>query len=216
MMQRSHTLLLSLSAALVTLAIGSSVASAQYYQQRQYARPHSQPAVLYPRGLYAGVGVAATRVLRQDGGAELLEHGGGLTLYAGLRVNRSLALELGWMGSLHNPVAVSTAFGEDIDYLVLNGFTADAKLYLGASNPNMEPYLQAGLGAYLLDSEYFGTQSTGTGFQAGGGFDFRIGSRLLLGLRGLYRGMAMGPPQANYNDTFVSAITVEGNLNLRF
>lgn len=216
MMPRTNTRLLSLFAALTTLVVGTSVASAQYYQ-RPYARPYSETVVIFPRGLYAGLGVTATRILRQDGGPELLEHGGGINLYAGLRVNRSLALELGWMGTLHNPVAVSTPFGDDVDFLVLNGFTADAKLYLGGGNDTkMEPYVQAGLGLYLLDSQYFGAQSTGTGFQAGGGFDFRISSHALLGLRGLYRGLAMGPPQANYNDTFVSALTLEGNLNVRF
>ena len=200
--------------AMLVCLIDSSSAYAQYNHPAY--RPHSRSAVLYPKGLYVGGGVAATSILHQQGGEELLEGGAGLSLHAGLRVNRSLALEAGWIGTLHNPVAVNTAFGDDTDYLVLNGFTADAKIYLRSSNPRIEPYLQGGVGIYLLDSDYFGTQSVGTGFQAGGGLDFKLGRRVELGVRALYRGMSMGPPQQDYNDTYVGALTAEGSLGIRF
>lgn len=195
--------------------LDSSSALAQQYNHPAY-RPHSRAVVVYPKGFYLGGGVAGTRILAQDGGNELLKGGGGVALYAGLRVNRALALEAGWMGTMHNPVAVDTGFGEDTDYLVLNGFTADAKVYVGSSNPRAQTYLQGGVGLYLLDSNYFGTQSVGSGFQAGGGIDFQLGRNIDLGARALYRGMAMGPPEQDFNDTYVSALTVEGHINFRF
>ena len=211
---RFSTLLLSgLSVALVSF-LDLSAAHAQYHPAY---RPHSRAAaVVYPKGLYVGGGLVGTRILSQQGGNELLEDGAGLSLYAGLRVNRSLALEAGWVGTLHNPVAVNTSFGEDTDYLVLNGFTADAKVFLGSANPKMQPFVQGGVGLYLLDSTYFGTQSVGTGFQAGGGVEIGLGRHVDLSLRGLYRGMSMGPPNQAESDTFVSAMTLEGNLSFRF
>ena len=204
----------ALAATLISV-VHSSSALAQPYSGPAY-RPHSRAVVLYPKGLYIGGGLVGTHILAQDGGAELLEGGGGVALHAGLRVNRRLALEAGWMGTLHNPVAVDTPFGEDTDYLVLNGFTADAKIYVGTGNTRLEPYLQGGVGLYLLDSNYFGTQSIGSGFQAGGGLDWRVGERIDIGARALYRGMAMGPPERDYNDTYVSAVTLEGRINFRF
>jgi hypothetical protein len=218
-MRPSRILLVVLGALVVFagFAIEEGRARAQRYG---YYRAHPPRArvgvVVFPRGVYFGGGLVGTRILHQKGGDELLQDGVGLTLYSGLRANRSLALELGWVGSLHNPSRVETAFGADTDYLVLNAFTADAKIYVPSSSPKMEPFLQGGLGVYFLDSEYFGTQSVGSGFQLGGGFDFHTGSNVTLGLRALYRGMAMGPPAEDYNDTFVSAATIEGNLTFWF
>jgi len=203
--------------ALAGIALASGEARAQHYHYYQPPPPRARVGVLvFPRGIYFGGGLTATRILSQEGGNELLEDGAGITLYSGLRVNESLALELGWIGSLHNPDRVQTAFGSDTDYLVLNAFTADAKIYLQRNATNVQPFLQGGVGLYFLDSEYFGAQSVGTGFQLGGGMDFHTHSNVTLGLRALYRGMAMGPPNENYNDTFVNAATVEGNLTFRF
>lgn len=195
--------------------LDSSSALAQDYNHPAY-RPHSRAAVDNPRGFYIGGGLAGTSILAQDGGNELLEGGGGVALHAGLRVNRRLALEAGWMGTLHNPVSVDTGFGEDTDYLVLNGFSADAKIFVGSRNRRIEPYLQGGVGLYLLDSSYFGTQSMGSGFQAGGGIDLHLGGNIDIGARALYRGIAMGPPDQEFNDTYVSALTIEGKINFRF
>jgi hypothetical protein len=160
--------------------------------------------------------LVATRILDQKGGAELLDNGAGLTLYTGLRVNRHLALEAGWLGTLHNPERVQTAFGPDTDYLVMSGLTADAKVFVGNSTPNFEPFVQGGVGLYLVGRDSIGTESVGTGFQVGGGFIYRAGDHVELGIRALYRGMAMGPPEGLDNDTFVSALSMEGNLGFRF
>jgi hypothetical protein len=211
---RSFAYTLAALGAVVALGANAGEAGAQHHG---HGPPRGHVGVAYyPSGLYVGGGVVATRILHQQGGNELLSHGGGLTFYGGVRLNPMLALEAGWTGTLHNPARVDTVFGPDVDYLVLHGITGDAKIYFDAGASSMEPYLQGGVGLYLLDSEYFGTQSVGTGFQLGGGFDLQLSEIANLGLRALYRGMAMGPPHTNYNDTFVSAVTVEGNLTFKF
>jgi hypothetical protein len=236
MLARSTAMLLAALAAFATLGAASSDAEAGRYVRVRPARPHGHVHVaLYPRGLYVGGGLVATRILGQSGGDELLEDGFGLTLFTGIRVNNALALELGYLGTLHNPQKVQTTWGNDVDYLMLNGVTADAKIYVGgnrndsaaAMQPNgqpastgggtkVQPFVQGGVGLYVLDSTLFGTESVGTGFQLGGGMDIELGSHLDLGVRALYRGIAMGPPERVENDTFVSAVTVEANLGLRF
>jgi hypothetical protein len=200
-------------AAVILLAMLAEPAAAQRYRTRSRARVG---VVLVPSGLYVGGGLLGTAILSQDGGPELLDNGVGLTLFGGVRLNRRLALELGWMASFHNPASVETYYGDDVDYLVLNGLTGDAKIYLDSKSPSGEPFLQGGLGLYFIDSTYFGTQSVGTGFQLGGGYDFFIAPAVSLGVRALYRGIAMGPPESVRDDTFISAVTIDGNLKIDF
>lgn len=194
-------------------------AQAQYRRRR---RVHHHPGraqvgvYIFPRGFYVGGGLVGTKILSQNGGPELLQDGLGLTGYAGIRLSRVLALEAGLTGTAHNPETVDVGFGPEVDYLYLKAGTLDAKIFFNTENPNGQPFVQGGVGFYLLDSAAFGTQSVGTGFQLGGGYDFFIGDALDLGLRALYRGIAMGPPQSDQNDTFISALSLEGNVTLHF
>jgi hypothetical protein len=198
------------------LALASATVEAQPYRPQRYYEEHVQ-VYFVPAGLYVGAGLVASHVVDQSGGPGLLEDGAGLTLYGGLRLSQRLALELGWLSTFHSPEKVDTVyFGSDTDYLVLNGFTGDAKIYLGPDGARAELYLQGGVGLYLLDSKYLGSQSIGTGFQAGGGLDVHVGQHLDLGLRALYRGIAMGPPRSDQDDTYVSALSGEANLSVRF
>jgi hypothetical protein len=68
----------------------------------------------------------------------------------------------------------------------------------------------------MLGSNHFGVDSVGTGFQAGGGLDVWLGSAVTVGARVRYHGIAMGPPNTTSNDTFISALTVEGSLAVHF
>ncbi len=206
---------MALAVASVTFATPSDAVADRYY-----ASPYDPPSgsvVLFPKNAYVGAGLMGTRILHQKGGQELLDDGAGFALYAGIRLNERLAIEAGWSATLHNPTTVDTPFGADTDYLVLHGLTADAKLYLNHdASKSMEPYIQGGVGVYLLDRQYFGTESVGTGFQLGGGIDFLATPKLRLGLRALYRGLSMGPPSSAMNDTFISAASIEANVLLRF
>jgi hypothetical protein len=211
---RSFAVVPVLGLVLGIMVLDAPSAEAGHYYRSRYHRSHAQVGVyLYPHGLYVGGGLVGSRVLHQDGGGALLDHGAGLSLFGGFRVNRSLALEAGWLGTVHGPG--DTAFG-NVNHLVLNGFTADARVYWQTASPELEPFIQGGVGLYLLDSTYFGTQSVGTGFQAGGGFDLILSDHVKLGVRALYRGMAMGPPDAVSADTYVGALSLEGSLVLQF
>ena len=212
----TRTLLVVVGLMIAIPALESSEAEAQYRYRRYRARP-AAAVVIYPRGLYVGGGLAGTLVLNQRGGPEYLENGVGVTLHGGLRLGRVLALELGYLGSFHNPQTVDVGFGPETDFLVLSGFTLDAKIFLNTQSQAGEPFVQFGVGGYALGSENFGTDSVGTGFQLGGGYNFWVGENLDLGVRGLYRGIAMGPPDGSgVDDTFVSALTIEGNLTIHF
>lgn len=199
----------------VLTALPRPAAADRYYASPYH--PHQPTVILFPKGVYVGASLMGTRILDQQGGQDLLEDGAGFAAFAGIRLNPRLAVEGGWSATIHNPTTVDTPFGADTDYLVLHGLTADAKLFLTHdSSKTMEPYLQGGVGVYLLDRTYFGTESIGTGFQLGGGIDFSASPRVRLGLRALYRGLSMGPPSASVNDTFISAASVEANVSLRF
>mgnify|MGYP001604837338 CR=1 FL=1 len=224
MLARPTVLFVAALGLIATLGVTSSSAEAGRYVRVRPHRSHGHVHVaLYPRGLYVGGGLVAARILGQSGGTELLENGVGMSLFTGIRVNPMLALELGYLGTLHNPQNVRTAWGNDVDYLMLNGLTADARIYLGnrdAASPGggtqVQPYVQGGVGAYALDSTLFGAESVGTGFQLGGGLDVTLGPSVDLGVRALYRGIAMGPPDRVENDTFISAVTAEVNLGIKF
>jgi hypothetical protein len=190
---------------LATICFGSAPAQARPYR--------SSILIIGPDNLYGGAGLVATHIVRQDGGPELLEDGVGFDVYGGVRVGKGLALELGWVQSFHNPAVVDTYYGTDVDYLVVDALTADARIYLQASDP-LEFYLLGGLGAYALSSQYFGLDSIGSGFQLGAGLDIFIGESLTIGGRAVYRGMLMGPPDSNIRDTFVSALTLHGTIAL--
>jgi opacity protein-like surface antigen len=165
---------------------------------------------------YAGLGLVGTDVVHQSGGPETLDPGGGLTAWLGVHLNDRLSLEVGWMGSFHNPAEVASAWGTEPDYLVLEGVTADARLHLAPAAGRIDPYVQGGVGVYFLGSEHLGIDSVGTGFQLGGGVDFWIAPSMTLGLRAVYHGIAMGPPDGGDSDTFINAVTFEGGVGVHF
>ena len=208
----------SLFAALVLLSARPAAAQDPYGRPNRPYPPPPPPGYTvawYPANWYLGFGLVGTRIIDQQGGPEQIRSGGGVTLWAGLRINDRLALELGWLGSYHNPATYNTWYGTETDFLVLEGVTADARVFLNRSG-NFDPYLQGGLGVYALGSESFGLDSVGTGFQLGGGFDYWLGTNVTFGLRILYRGIAMGPPEGGANDVFISAGLAEGSVALHF
>ncbi len=200
---------------LASLILVAHVSTADADRYRVY--PRAQPRVgifVYPHGLYFGAGLTGAAVLHRDS-ATPIGSGGGATLYSGLRLHRSLGLELGWLGTIHGPA--DSALGDSTeDPWILNGFTADARIYLPASDSHWEPYLQGGFGVYVAGEQNYGELSIGTGFQAGGGFDARIGPHLSAGVRVLYRGLALGPSDSDELDSYLGLITAEGSLSLRF
>jgi hypothetical protein len=170
---------------------------------------------------YAGVGLVGTSILDQSGGPQQLETGGGVSAWVGLNLSRVVSLELGWLGSFHNPATVSTWYGPETDFLVLEGVTADAKVHL--MRGPITPYLQGGVGVYSLSSQHGSVfDSVGPGYQLGGGVDLAAGPFVTFGLRALYRGIAMTPPHADSFDTMstgtslIHAATFEASVAFHF
>jgi opacity protein-like surface antigen len=217
-MNRQRLRLVTLIALLLATVAGAGTAEARHGHRRMRLyprRPHMHLGLaVAPTNWYGGAGIVGTRIMDQQGG-EPLESGGGMAIWGGLHVNHRLSLELGWLGSMHNPTRVNTWYGPETDYLLLEAVTADARVHLDRSG-DFDPYLQGGLGFYFMGRESVGADAVGTGFQLGAGFDFWLGEHVTLGLRALYRGIAMGPPDGAENDVFVSAATVEGSLGLHF
>lgn len=186
-------------------------------QGRPRAHGHGHVRVAFmPSGFYIGAGIVALSILAQKGEEELLDDGAGLSVYLGIPISERFSLEGAITSTFHNPETVLTAFGTDVDWLVLSAATLDGRFFFPRDGSATTPYIQVGLGAYVLDSDFFGTQSVGTGGQLGGGVEFDIAPSARLGLRGLYRAISMGPPEANYDDTFISALSLEANVTLLF
>jgi hypothetical protein len=204
------------TASLLALALGVVAIAPPAHAQSYYYGPPTTVVRPRPQWWYAGVGLVGTSIIDQSGGPEQLHSGGGISAWIGVNVARQLSLELGWLGSFHNPATVDTWAGPETDFLVLSGVTADAKIHLGRPN-RVDPYLQGGVGMYFLGSQHVGlADSVGPGYQLGGGIDFRVNPIVSLGVRGLYRGMSMGPPNGEVNDTFIHALTFEGSVALHF
>jgi opacity protein-like surface antigen len=180
-------------------------------------RVHAHGAVqVSPSGWYGGAGLFGTGILDQEGGAEALGSGGGLSLWGGIALTEVLGFELGWFGTFHNPATVFTEFGPETDYLVLQGVMLDAKIHVDRSD-TMDTYLQGGVGAYFLGSEHAHSfDSVGTGFQVGAGIDLWLSDHWTLGLRARIHGIEMGPPNAMETDLFLSVATVESSLAVHF
>src|SRR5215470_15155605 len=124
--------------------------------------PPPRAVVVQPDWWYIGAGIVGTSILDQSGGPELLHSGGGLTAWLGVNLSRTFSLELGWLGSFHNPATVDTYYGRDTSWLVLEGVTADAKVHL--TRGRIDPYLQGGVGVYFLgDSQVGFADSVGPG-----------------------------------------------------
>lgn len=205
----------SFIALVVTFVAFASEADARRYHRRTHA-VGGGAVVIMPGNWYGGVGLFGTKIMDQRGGPEQLEDGAGLSVYGGIRLNERLSLEASWLGSFHNPATVTNGYWNETDYLVLEGLTADAKIHLDRSG-QLDPFLQGGIGFYWLGSEHFGLDAVGTGFQLGGGFDYYLGERVALGVRGRYHGISMAPPDRYDGDnTFISAVTIEASLALHF
>jgi hypothetical protein len=177
-------------------------------------------------GPYVGVGGGGFGVLGASGPFEYLGSGGFANIYVGMNFSRRFALELGFLGSIHDE-----EFSYEPQSLMLWGVTLDLRYNLVSPSwtRRFVPYLQAGVGAYgLVSDNYSGSQSLaqGGGFQAGGGLDIYLARWLTVGVRLLYRGIIMGRvddscgdrciSQDDADQTYIHGLTGEFNMNIVF
>jgi hypothetical protein len=213
----------------------------QYRCGVPYAPPcHAPPPQYYrPRrfwrlGLYLGAGAGGFGIMGAKGPYQYISAGGFGSVWMGLNFSRRFALELGFIGSMHNEqFSGYDGYSYSDNNLTLWGVTLDAKFNLVQPGwrSRFVPYLQAGVGAYGLVGDYYdgngyvGFQSlaTGGGVQLGGGLDIYLARWLVLGARVLYRGIILGELKCNSGgDRCVSSDTetrtvlhgITGELNM--
>jgi hypothetical protein len=208
-----------------SLVVCAAIGAAGAAHAQGYYRPRPQYSYnLNPmngiRG-YIGFAGLGTGVLAQSGGAELLDNGGGVSIYGGLRFGPIFALELNWTGSFHNPALgcvgdVNVAYCTS-NYLVLDLLSVDAKIHL-PTGTNFDPYFQGGLAAAWIGREGFAADAKGGGIDLGGGFDLWLNPWWTFGVRGLYRGVSMDDfaTVTDQGRTFLSLFTLELNLAAHF
>lgn len=198
-----------------------------------YYRPvYYRPVVRYPQpsfwnlGPYVGVGAGGFAVLGAKGPYEYISNGGFGNIYIGMNFLRRFALELGFLGSVHNE-----EWTYEPQALMMWAVTLDAKFNLvrPSWNRRFVPFLQAGLGAYgLVSDHYYGSSDVaqGGGFQVGGGIDIYLARWLTLGGRLLYRGIVMGQIKDSCGErcissneadqTYINGLTGEINMSIVF
>jgi hypothetical protein len=189
----------------VALLAAPGTAAAQRLTRQAIDRP----------GVYLGLAGMGNFVLDQasapvDG---FIDHGGGFSLFLGVRLAPMFALELAYALNIHNPV--QDASGNTVDALLLHAGTLDLKVIF-PTRTNVRPYLQVGLGVYELASYADSTlYRNGVGFQLGGGLDLWLDRFWSIGFRALYHGVAFTQDIGN-DRPFLSTVSVEGNVQLHF
>lgn len=212
---------LSVPVVLALLLGAAAPASARSYYSHGRGRGYGYVSSgSSPGQFYLGISGVGTGVLKQHGGVEYMASGGGMSIWAGLRLGAPLALELNYTGSFHNP-ATACEIGTYYDicsanYLVLDILSADLKLHLPTGS-NLDPFLQAGILMAWIGREGFAPDATGAGFDLGGGVNLWFNPWWTVGLRGLYRGMKLSDYAAyTGSDTFLSVFTGELSLAVHF
>ena len=168
-------------------------------------------------GLYFGGSLIGDIVVNQagkPGGQDFISHGGGGSLFLGVRLNPYLGLEFGYGQTIHNPV--SDYWGNLVDYLALNQFTADLKVIF--PNPsNVRPFIQGGAGLYVLTQNY-SEPVAGGGVQLGGGVDIWLTPWWSLGGRLMYHGIKFGDVGNGTTSSkpFLSTAALDVNLQFHF
>jgi hypothetical protein len=207
----------------------------RYYRYRRIRRVRRYPTratpVRHPRrasvdprsSVYLGVGGVGDFNIETDNDlTRIMRSGGGFDLFLGFRINRYVALELGYVGTSH-------ATGDDIVMAAspgaaergwLHGVTLDAKVFLIPKSRRIEPFLQLGGGGYAFVRQgYSDTDLGGGGFHLGGGVDIRFNRTIAVGVRALYKGLWLDNETPWYpatNGAFFSQITLGANLQIHF
>jgi hypothetical protein len=168
-------------------------------------------------GVYLGGALVGNIIINQadnPGGQEFISHGGGGQLFLGVRIAPYFALEFAYAQTAHNPV--QDYWGNTIDYLALHALTADAKIIF-PNRSNVRPYIQGGLGYYILTQNYNDAVSGG-GFQLGGGIDIWLNPWWSLGGRVLYHGIKFAEVGngSSSSKPFLSTASLDLNLQVHF
>ena len=182
----------------------------------------------YAGGQLMGIGAVAQQKDEQE--AYLSRFGGGIGLFAGVRLSQYFSLEGNWTFALHEesiPDPAATGGGQ-FESLYLMTFTADVKFHLPTNSP-MEPYLQLGGGLLMSGGIYLDDRvaerpdsfAFGATYSAGCGLDIWVTRHISMGARVLYRGLALGQPVDEVRAehpirNLVHAISVDAFASIHF
>ena len=145
--------------------------------------------------------------------------GGGFIIGLGFRISPMLALEANWAASFQS-TSVQTTLG-NMPVNAIHSLNLDAKVFFIPNSRRIEPFLQVGIGAYML-SESFAYELSGFGFDIGGGVDIRFTEGIGLGLKVLYRGFLVDNTGDDHyvflqqESAFVDSISAEAALQFYF
>lgn len=189
-----------------------------YVAPTYYPRPRREVEPIYDPMFHFGIGVHGTSVLSSNSEiTDGLGSGAGFDLSFGWRIAPTFSLDFNWMTSFHD--AGDSASGSEA---ALSHFSIDGRIFLADKSRQVQPYLQAGIGAYILgrDSWEYDTL-TGVGFQLGGGIDFYLSRHVSIGGKLLYRGAHLDNaedawPTFPTESTWLSAFTYGGDLKFHF
>ncbi len=168
--------------------------------------------------MYVGLGLLGNFFFGSDSDiSKVYRGGGGFNLQLGARFNRNFALEFGYLAAFQETESVN---GVSVSQGSVQAVTLDGKIFVAPGMTRIEPFVQLGVGAYLL-SEAFNEELTGVGFNLGGGVDIRFSQFVALGLRLIYRGFHVDNSDNNYyaiptQSAFLNTVTAEANLQLHF
>lgn len=171
-------------------------------------------------GMYLGLGLLGDFVTETDDDlSRLINTGGGMDLFLGIRFSELFALEFGLLGTMHS-ADEQLSLHAPYERGVMNGVTLDGKFFLLPDSTRIEPFLQVGGGGYAFYQEgYEAREFSGGGFHLGGGVDINVSSALAFGLRGLYKGISMDNATEWHPATeslFLNQFAVEGNIQIHF
>lgn len=182
-----------------TVCASAGTAHAEY---RRYYYYYRYPDPWIRTHFYLGASGVGAFVVNQSGPRSFLDQGGGFNLFLGVRFARFFAIEATWQPTFHNNEV--DIFGRPVGTISLEAITGDLKFY--PARGRVQPYLMAGVGAYLL-GDNFSVFAEGPGYQLGGGIDFWLSPWFSLGLKVQYRGIELFDYDRFNDNTYLSMIT---------
>ena len=219
------------TAATTTSAGGADTVLAMNYPPRRYypRRPPPRRVYVAPRYVPAprrpverpyrpmfhfGIGVHGASVISDSNATadSNFAAGGGFSLDIGWRIASSFSLDVGLTTSFHDVKS-------QVDSANLTALTVDGRFFLTDWNQRVQPYLQAGLGAYVLSYASDLSTLSGPGFQLGGGVDFYLTQGVSIGAKLLYRGAYVqyqDPHYPNTDSSYVSGFVYGGDVKFHF
>lgn len=182
-------------------------------------RPRRAVEIAYEPMFHVGIGLHGTSVMgsSDSGITEGLDSGAGFDIGFGWRIAPTVSLDFNWMMSFHD--ASDGSAGPEA---ALMHFSMDGRFFLTDRSRQTQPYILAGLGAYILgrDAWEFDTL-TGVGFQLGAGVDLYLSKNVSIGGKLLYRGAYLDNAESTWSgfptdSAWLSAFSYGGDVKFHF